>query len=231
MYVHHKWGYGERKNFDVGRMEGRNLGKGVQAVSHIFVWGCLYLGGSHGRREGAGQKNCNNNKDDDDDAWHILCTWDACRLESWSNVEAALDMFTQINVTRWDGNIIKLSLLLGKQLKPTFRWAFDQFWNAKWQWTHEIIARRSIPIPNFNQESTIFVFRFQINNYSFVPFWIEITLRVQSWNRGRKKMDKGRPKKWETWKYHDDEDDKLERKRRPQASHPVNNTPIHHIVS
>lgn len=58
--------------------------------------------------------------------------------------------------------IVVFSFFLREKFEPSAGRRFDKLRYAERQRTHEIVPRRPIPIPNFDQKSSVFVLRFQI---------------------------------------------------------------------
>ena len=62
-----------------------------------------------------------------------------------------------------DWYIVVLSLLLGQQLEPPSHRALDNLTHTKAQGPHEVIPGCSVPIPDLNWQTPIFVFSFQVS--------------------------------------------------------------------
>lgn len=70
----------------------------------------------------------------------------------------------QIDTLLGHRHIIEFALLLRQQLEPAVRRRLNYLRDPERYWAHEIVARCPIPIPDFNQQATIFVLRLQFTN-------------------------------------------------------------------
>lgn len=70
--------------------------------------------------------------------------------------------------------VVELSLLLRQQLIPPINRFLDQFRYSERERAHEVIPRRPVPVPNLDQQSSVFVLRSEIAGKSFAEqsFWI-----------------------------------------------------------
>lgn len=77
--------------------------------------------------------------------------------------------------------IVVFSFLLREKFEPSAGRRFDKLRYAERQRTHEIVPRRPIPIPNFDQKSSVFVLRFQIakNRIDRSLAYVFTSIRVQ----------------------------------------------------
>ena len=64
-----------------------------------------------------------------------------------------LQFIRQIFAFCWNRNIVKFALINCQKLEPSILRHFDHLRNPKRHGTHEIISRRSVPIPAFYQQS------------------------------------------------------------------------------
>lgn len=61
-----------------------------------------------------------------------------------------------------DGHVVVLALLLGEQLEPALDRRFDDLRYAERERAHEVVARRPVPVPHFDQQSPVLVLRLQL---------------------------------------------------------------------
>jgi hypothetical protein len=59
-------------------------------------------------------------------------------------------------------HVVEVTFLLGQQLEPAVHRRLDQLGDSERQGSHEIVAGCSVPIPNLNQQPTVFVLGLQL---------------------------------------------------------------------